>query len=326
MKKTTMLIIAIAFIIIALLAGQFYFSQQDFGLSNPYWNGLLHIGGDARPLYGTSDLSDKGQGDVYLVMSPQFNFMASESSDVASFLERGGSVVVMDDYGNANSLLNGIGSPITLYQVPLCQDLDFYLYPAFPVINNVQPSDITKNVSSLVYDHPVSLNITEDASVIASTTRWGWLDLSDDGLIDVNEPTGSYPVIASAGIGNGTLMVIGDPDLFINSMMDMGDNRRLASNLLTAGSVYVDMSHGQTMPPLAQAYYLVKYDLAAQLFCVLAIFLLAYLYYRHDELLKIFKKPEEKTEKVQDVKEAIIERLEKTPLKKEEIREIKRKL
>lgn len=323
MKKTTILIISVTLILLALLAGRFYLTQQDMGLSNPYWNGLLHLGGEIRPLYSIGDLSGSGTNITLLIINPQSNYTASESAVITSFLDQGNHVVVMDDYGDANSLLAGIGSPITLNQVPLCQDVDFYLRPSFPILKNIGPSSVTTNVSSLVCDHPVSLNVTGNATIFASTSYFGWLDKNDNGLLDKDEPSGSYPVAAEVQYGAGMLTVIGDPDLLINSMQDKGDNQVLASNLLASGTVYVDAAHGQSVPPLAQAFYLIKYNPDAQLISILAIILLAYLYYRRNDLIK---RPEEKPEKSKDAKAVIIEQMKHTPLRKDQIEELKRKL
>ncbi len=326
MKKTTILIVIIILVIVALLAGRFYFSQQDMGLSNPYWNGMTQVSGDIRPLYNVSTLSDNGSGTTFLVLNPQDNFTAAESSVVRSFIESGGLVVVMDDYGAANSLLQNIDSPITLDQVPLCQDVDYHLRPSFPIITDITPSLVTSNVSSIVFDHPVSLNITGNASVIASTSRLGWLDLNDNGLLDKDEPSGIYPVAAQANYGKGELIVIGDPDVLINSMQDKGDNRVLVSNIVSTGIVYVDASHGQSIPPLASVLFTIKYNIFAQLSCVLAILLLAYVFYRRHDIARLIKVPEEKPEKQRDMKEAIIEHMKKTPMKPEQVEELKRKL
>lgn len=326
MKKTSILIVIIILVIVALLAGRFYFSQQDMGLSNPYWNGMSQVSGDIRPLYNVSALSDSGNGTTLLVLSPQDNFTAAESQIVRSFLERGGLVVVMDDYGAANSLLQNIDSPITLDQVPLCQDVDYYLRPSFPIIKDIMPSLLTENVSSIVFDHPVPLNITGNATVIASTSWLGWLDLNDNGLLDKDEPSGAYPVAAQANYGKGELIVIGDPDVLINSMQDKGDNRVLVSNILSTGIVYVDASHGQSVPPLASVLFTIKYNIFAQFSCVLAILLLAYVLYRRHDIARLIKVPEEKHEKPRDMKETIIEHMKKTPMKPEQVEELKRKL
>lgn len=326
MKKATAVVVVSTAVILVLLAGQLYISSHDLGLSNPYWNGLSHYSNEVRPIYDMNKLSSVGPGGVLLILGPQANFTVEDCSAIASFMERGGEVVVMDDYGSGNSLLQGINAPIRLCQVPLCQDGDFYRRPSFPVIKDIVRSGIMHNVSSLVFDHPVSLNLTGNASAIASTSQLGWLDYNDDDLIDYNESTGSYPLAAQAGYGNGELIVIGDPDLLINGMLDQGDNQQLAVNLLQSGTIYADVSGGQTMPPLAQAYYTVKYSLPAQVLCMLAIFLLAYIYYRRNEIMHIFYKAEERHEEPTDIKAAIIEQMKKTPLKKEQIEELKKKL
>lgn len=326
MKKSVLLIIAVSLVLLMLLAGRYYFSQQDFGLSNPYWNGLFQFGSETRPIYDLSALSGIGPGATFLVISPQTNYTVPEALTISSFLSRGGHVVVMDDYGDSNSLLLSIGSPVTLDQVPLCQNIDYYQTPSFPVIKNIGNSSLMENVSSLVFDHPVSLNVTGNATIIASTSDRGWLDYNDNDIIEKTEHTGRYPVAAEISYGSGMLTVIGDPDLLINSMQDQGDNKVLASNILASGAVYVDMAHGQTMPPVAQAYYLIKYNLIAQFICVLAILLIAYIYYRRNDVARLLHKHEEPGVEPVDAKAVIIENLKKTPLSNDQIEELKRKL
>ena len=100
-----------------------------------------------------------------------------------AFLQQGGRVVVLDDFGTANSLLRSINSPITIQHTALCQDLDYYKKPSFPIVRGVKNSSLTVNVSELVFNHPAPLHVAGDAEVLASTTIMGWLDIDGKGSV-----------------------------------------------------------------------------------------------------------------------------------------------
>jgi hypothetical protein len=287
MKKSTLLIAGVLAIILLLVFGKFYFSEQDFNLDNPYWNGLMHVSGNIRPLYAISDLPATAGDGTLLVVEPTRDYTGEEASAISSFVSGGGTLLVLDDYGNSSSLLGALGLPIALRQVPLCQDKDYYKRPSFPIITDIKPSMITRNVTSLTFNHPVPLTVSGNATVIASTTPMGWLDLNDDCIINRDEPVGSFPVMASVKYGDGEVFVIGDPDLFINSMQDTGDNGVLIANVMGPGTVYFDAAHGQVVTPLGRAIYFVKNSLVAQLLCTLGALLLVYLAYRYRGVFKL---------------------------------------
>ena len=271
MKKSTLLVISVCLLAIAILAARFFLSEDDFSMTNFSWNGLSALTNEvgARPLYNISDLSDKGSGDILLIIGPTSNYTYDESVQVLSFLRRGGTVVAMDDFGSSNSLLQAISSPISIYSAPLCDYESYYVNMTFPAISDISEASFTRNVSSLVLNHPAVLNITGDARAVASTSRYAWLDFNHDSMLDDGERMGTYPVAAICDYGNGRLIVFSDADLFINGMLDKGDNHALLRQLL-AGNVWLDVSHGHGTTPLGSIYFMLRYDVSAQL-SVLAI-------------------------------------------------------
>lgn len=290
MRKTTLLLAALAILILLLVTARFYFSEADYALQNYNWNGYSQLSSAAnvKPLYDIADLPASGSGDTLLIVSPATNYTAEESSRVQSFLRGGGKVVVMDDFGKADSLLDGMGAPITINPVLLCQYEDYYTNYTFPVITNVTSSDITGNVKKIVLDYPAALDVTGNAEVIASSSSKGWLDSNANMTLDDDELMGVYPVVARTTDLGGELLVISDPDIFINSMLDKGDNRVLLSSVL-AGNVQMDVSHGRGLTPLGTVLYLVRYNLYVQVaaaFLVLCGFLA---YVARTDILKIMR-------------------------------------
>jgi hypothetical protein len=232
------------------------------------------------------DLSSFGPSDTLLIASPTRNYTLEESNSVASFLKSGGKVVVMDDFGNANSLLEGIGSPITINATPLCEYEYYHVNHTFPIISYLNPSDDMANVSSIILNHPASLDVSPGAYELAQTSGRGWLDINDNSRIDGREKMGRFVVIAKANIDNGQLIVISDPDVFINSMIDLGDNQIFMGNIFN-GNVWIDVGHGRSLTLFGAVYYTVKYDVKAQAALIMLLVLSGYAYIQRRDILVI---------------------------------------
>ncbi len=299
MKRSTKVVAVAVLLACALLAAQLFLSGASFSPTNLGWDGIsvLAIDHGVQPLGDFAGLQGARSGDVALIIGPTANYSSSDAAEVASFLARGGRVVVMDDFGSAGQLLEELNAPVMFYPVPLCQDLDYYQQPSLPVITKFSGGDLTANVSRLVLNSPVSLKLDKGARVLARTTGLGWLDINNKsnsyGRFDGNEVFGIYTVAASVPYdGGGELIVIGDADVFVNGMLSLADdkgrydNSVLLANALGNGTAYLDVGHGQSLPPLADLYYIVKYNLVAQIICVLIILGLGCAYMARGRLRK----------------------------------------
>lgn len=271
MKTRTLLLTGLAILLVLLFMGRFYFSEADYNLQNTDWNGLSHLASATHvtPLYSTASLAGPGSGRTLMIVNPTNSFTKAESTQILAFMHSGGKVVVADDFGNADSLLNDIGSPITIDPVLLCQYENYYVNQTFPIITNIS-SPYAQNVRQLVLNHPASLNVTGDVEVLASSSDRSWLDYNGNLLLDSNEQMGTYPVAARTTYAGGELIVISDPDIFVNSMLDKGDNAAFMSDVFT-GQVAVDVSHGMDVTPVGSVYYVVLLNWWAQALVVVLI-------------------------------------------------------
>ena len=328
MRITRLIVLVAMVIVIILLIGRFNFSEADFSLYNPAWNGMTEFSGNSSVhlLYSISDLSGAGEKNTLLIVSPLSNFSEDESGHALSFMQRGGTIIVMDDFGMANTLLENISSPITLYQAPLCDDNYYYKRQSFPVINSISQMGLTSNVSELVLNHPATLNITGNATVMALTSPLGWVDSNANLMIDRDEVYGRYPVMARTSFGEGTLYVVSDPDIIVNIMIYKGNNSVFASNIMNSGTVYMDVSHGQKIPPLATVFYIIKYDLVAQLLCSLLIALIGYAMYKRTSIKRSILGPEKKPELISKKRTIIDFMRAKLPVKESNVKELDKKL
>jgi hypothetical protein len=325
MRAGTKIILGAALLALLLIAGNFFLSEVSFSPANPSWDGASCVmTGDTRLLYGFDGLPPGDGRTTLLIVGPTANYTPDDASRVLAFLRQGGSVVVMDDFGTANDLLSNIGAPITIRHTALCQDLDYYKKPSFPIVRRIENSSLTANVTELVFNHPAPLQITGEAEVLAETTVMGWLDAEGTGNISAgDEKFSSYPLIARAAYGSGELYVAGDADLAINAMQDQGDDGVLMGNVLRSGTVYLDVAHGQQVPPLAWLYYTIKYNIIAQILFALFIFVMGYAYVARGRIL-----PRREPEAPEaDPRGALIASMQsRLPLSDREIEEFKKKL
>lgn len=298
--KAIHIVLITTVVLVILTAGRLYTSNADFSMGNPYWNGLsgFYESKTVIPLYHLSDLPEQDASNTtLLIVSPVYHYGQNDSAPIEAYLKRGGHLVVMDDFGESDSLLTALDSSIQIKKLPLCQDDKYFQSPSLPILTNISNSGITAGVGQIYTNNPVALALGDDTDILATTTSKAWLDIDRSGTFDKGEYFSTYPVIASENYGDGSLTVIADPDIFINSMMDRGDNNRLASNIFNGNIMYVDLSHGPGIPPLISAFYAIRYNIATQLLCVLAIILV---FFNSYVLVKRFTRttPEEAVERV----------------------------
>jgi hypothetical protein len=186
------------------------------------------------------------------IIGPSTSFTKDESSKIAAFLDGGGTVLVADDFGSGNSLVKALNVSASFSMQPLA---DLYYYskdPGFPIITDFTNSVVTRNVTSILLDHPSFIDTGNSSSVtvIAWSSPFSFIDTSGQGKPLGNETVTSYPIIVTAMIGKGTLLLISDPDMFINDVIGAFDNMRLFQNLraLGDGSVVFDVAHLANAP------------------------------------------------------------------------------
>ncbi len=79
--------------------------------------------------------------------------------------------------------------------------------------------------------------------------------------------TGAKPVLASLNYGQGRVILLSDPSVFINEMVGQADNQRLFTNLIanltggdTSATILFDQSHRASQPLWSYAYDRINAD------------------------------------------------------------------
>ena len=242
-------ILTIALIIILAIAIWFFPPDDDFRTGNPFWNGTKEISANypISPLKSLSNLPSLPLGST-LILIPYLQSTPAELEALNSFVTRGGTLILADDYGYGNQILEYLGLKTRFSGQPLLDPLANYKNKWFPQISHIKSSPFTSDIDKLVFNHATCLTNVEAANVLAQSSLFSFLDLNGDQTWQESEPTGSLPVISLHNLGSGQIILVADPSLFINSMETMEGNDGFLQNIaaITASELLIDQSH---LPP-----------------------------------------------------------------------------
>ena len=242
-------ILTIALVLILAIVAWFSPSNEDFRADNPLWNGTKDISSSfpASPLASLSDLPPSPQGST-LILIPYLDFTPAELGELNSFVTQGGTLVLADDYGFGNQILEYLGLKARFSGEILLDPLFNRKNKWFPRISHLASSSVTSNTESLILNHATCLSDVEASDVLALSSSFSFLDLNGNQSWDEEEPTGPLPVISRHNLGSGKMILIADPSIFINSMETIESNYKFIQNLaaITTAELLIDQSH---LPP-----------------------------------------------------------------------------
>ena len=219
----------------------------DFGPSNTAWNGFSTLVAVEHPtiINHVSSLPRDGTGYVLLEDGPSSPYTPSEAAQVSSFVASGGTLVVADGQAAiANTLLSGMGLSSRFTGGVLTDPL-FNFRNSFLV---VAPTVHMHNVSSIAFNYATTLTVSDPgARVLAYSSDFSYLYPTQPGESIASAPHGPFPVVAEIPDGRGTVYLISDDSVFINSMIYRDGNANLLKDL-TTGTMILDTSHFAVSP------------------------------------------------------------------------------
>jgi len=207
-----------------------------------------------------SSLSSLPNGSLLVLMQPTVAYGSGDVKDVRTFLENGGTVLVADKSGLANSLLSGMGAGVSIESGLSVED-SLYNWrakavPTALIVPGTQSAfPFVANVTGLALNLPSPLLLSVGARVLGETSLLSFAVNSSlaarQSLLGTTPPQlakGPFAVAAAEKIGRGTLVVVGDSQLLQNSQWSVADNSRLISNLFSRKKVIVDSTHWAVSP------------------------------------------------------------------------------
>ena len=229
---------ALAFVILV----QYAPDNVPFSPNNYGWNGLQGVS-SAYDVNFTTSLSALPTKTVLAILQPSVGFSTADANSVKTFLLGGGTVLVADKSGIANSLLQGLGAAITIESQFSISDPVYNWRASTLPTALVLPgghAPYLANVSGIALNKPSPLDVTSPAaSPVAVTSQFSETQTG---------AKGPFVVMASEGMGAGTLIVVGDSQFLLNSEWNIANNKVLIGNLFANTSVFIDVSHWTNSP------------------------------------------------------------------------------
>ena len=240
-----LVIVAISTVVILTIVSWFSPSSEDFAVDNPSWNGIKDLESImlGTPIASLVDLPTLPPSST-LILIPYLEFTLTELEEISSFVAQGGTLILADDFGYGNQVLEYLGLKARFSGDILLDPRVFHGNHRFPRVYHIVPSNITLGIGSLLLNHATCLVDIETSDVLVRSSIFSFLDLDGNELMDEDEPIGPLPVISRHSLGIGKIILISDPSLFINSMLKFEDNLILSQNIvsITTSELFVSQS------------------------------------------------------------------------------------
>lgn len=204
----------------------------DYAPTHEAWNGLSRLftiaAEEGVPLETADrlDLGTLGPGDALLVICPGSELPIE---GITAMLQAGGRVVLADDYGTGDALLRAFH--IDRHDAHAEGVAALRGNDALLVATRSASHPLAAGVDAVVTNHPRALSHAELEPIFQ---------------------LGEGDALVLAGqVGNGRLVVLSDPSVLIDNMLELGGNRRFAANLVrymvegTDGRVLVVLPEGE---------------------------------------------------------------------------------
>lgn len=227
---------------------------EEFSRYNHGWNGTSDFFSELNPhqsadIMQISDLAG-AENATLLLIAPSGMYPNTDIEEFRAFTEAGNTLVIADETGTANPVLQGIGSEITI-QPGMIGSIDRTYNDSYVIVTSpTSDHPLVANLSSLVLNQGVWLTGGES---LVQTSMMSWIDADLDRRISGDESFGKRVVLARERIGDGEVIVISDSAIFINSMLKVGDewgNRDFISRLIRYRPVlYLEQDLSRTKVP-----------------------------------------------------------------------------
>ena len=216
--------------------------DDPYSTLNTQWNGtsalaekgFLAVSADLLETLSSTD----GAG-VLLIIGPSRQFTRVEANFLAGFVRKGGFLVIGDNFGSSNSLLDLLGLPVRFDGKLLVDPLFYRKQPSFPAISDFSPSEFSTGLNELVLDYATALNVgnASNVKVLARSSPFSFLDLNQDGKKGSEEPLGPFPILAELELGRGAVVLFTSPASFANELIHGANNIMLIENVMNTAIV-----------------------------------------------------------------------------------------
>ncbi|MDO9523791.1 MAG: DUF4350 domain-containing protein [Methanocorpusculum sp.] len=241
MKKRVIIALLLLLVAGLIVTAQFATTDDEYSRYNINWNGtsdFFGLAADEKFVYSYDDLRSAESGGTLLIIAPGTDF-----TGLADYIYQGNTVIIADQSGNANIFLEQIASSIRVHNEQVRSTS--MEYKDMGIFRGTVVGDLFgSNVTTLTFNYPGYLT---GGDIIAATSYLSWIDTNANNIPDSNESLKVYSLIASENIGNGRVIVIADPSVFINSMLVRTNTENMqVINALLEEDLIIDQTNSAT--------------------------------------------------------------------------------
>lgn len=202
---------------------------------------------------------------VAFVLAPDERYDGEDRERLRTFVENGGTLVVADAFGpHGNPLLEDVGATARFHGDPLRDERNYYRSSALPIVTTISDHPYVARSEEITLNHGTVVKPGE-STVLARSSEYGYLDTNRNQELDAEETLAAYPVVTTEAIGDGEVVTVSDPSVFINVMLERPGNRAFANGLFASHErVLFDTSHSADLPAAAVALLTLRESAALQ--------------------------------------------------------------
>ena len=228
-------LVIILVVFVSLAAIWFYPSVQAFMASNTMWNGINKFSKEfnVQNIDSFAALPVAPKQDALIVV-PYIPYTTYELAQMKQFVENGGKLVMMDDFGYGNSFLEYAGIPARFDNTPVLDPLFNYKNEYFPRILDFNESVTGSGIKVIAFNHGTALSGVSQSQALAWSSSMSFLDTNQNGNLDPGETQGPFVVAASISLGEGTVDLVSDSSMIMNAAAGSNDNNAFVNYLMTS--------------------------------------------------------------------------------------------
>jgi hypothetical protein len=213
----------------------FYPSVQAFMASNTEWNGINKFCSEfnVQNIDSLAALPATPERDV-LISIPYLEYTPDQLTQMEQFVENGGQLILMDDFGYGNSFLKYAGISARFDNIPLLDPLFNYKNEYFPRVLTFNSGITARGIMVVVFDHGTALSGVNQSQALAWSSNTSFLDNNKDGNQDNGETNGPFVVAADYSLGKGTIDLVSGPSLIMNAVPGTNDNTAFVTYLINS--------------------------------------------------------------------------------------------
>lgn len=273
-------VVGLALLVVLSLGVGVSTSTASFSAYNAAWDGSTNLeaiaadsGTELTVATTVESAYERPNDTVAIILSPGQPYTDAEKSRIRRFVVEGGTLLVAEDFReHANKLLRGVGASTRIDGRLLRDERRYYRTPNITLATATNNSTVLEAGQTLTLNHGTALR-PNGTTVLATSSEFSYLDANRNYALDENETLEPRPVVTRESVGEGTVLVVSDPSLFINAMSERDGNRQFIRAVMQQHDrAVVDASHTDRVPPLfAGLLWLRSTPLAQVVFGALAL-------------------------------------------------------